>query len=115
MNSSESTGGLQSACSPFRALERARRERSPYCSGRRVLLQLYAVFQAKDGLSMKNFLRALRYIIPYRRRLILSIICALLAAVLWGLNFTAVYPFLKVLTTGQNLQTWIDDTITKQE
>jgi len=36
------------------------------------------VFQAKDGLSMKNFLRALRYVIPYRRRLALSIICALL-------------------------------------
>ncbi len=64
---------------------------------------------------MKNFLRALRYVWPYRGRLILSILCAILAAVLWGLNFTAVYPFLKLLTTGQSLQVWIDDSITKQE
>src|SRR5207302_817153 len=63
----------------------------------------------------KNFLRALRYVLPYRRRLFVSILCAVFAAVLWGLNFTAVYPFLKLLTTEQNLQTWIDDTIKHQE
>lgn len=64
---------------------------------------------------MKNFLRALRYVWPYRRRLALSILCALFAAILWGLNFTAVYPFLKLLTTEQNLQTWVAESIAKQE
>ena len=64
---------------------------------------------------MKNFLRSLRYVWPYRRRLIASIVCALLAAALWGLNFTAVYPFLKLLTTEQSLQTWIDTSIARQE
>ncbi len=64
---------------------------------------------------MKNFLRALRYVVPYRRRLIASIVCALLAAILWGMNFTAVYPFLKLLSTERSLQSWIDDTIAAQE
>jgi ATP-binding cassette subfamily B protein/subfamily B ATP-binding cassette protein MsbA len=88
---------------------------SLYCPGQLIVLQLCPVSQAKDGPAMKNFLRALRYVWPYRRRLTLSIICAVLAAILWGLNFTAVYPFLKILTTGQSLQTWIDETITNQE
>jgi ATP-binding cassette subfamily B protein/subfamily B ATP-binding cassette protein MsbA len=60
---------------------------------------------------MKNFLRALRYCWPYRYRLGLSIACALLAAVLWGLNFTAVYPVLKILGGDQNLQEWVNDKI----
>src|SRR5947209_2601182 len=67
-----------------------------------------------DGPAMKNFLRALRYVLPYRRRLLVSILCAGLAAILWGLNFTAVYPFLKLLTTEQNLHTWIDESIERQ-
>src|SRR2546426_10067362 len=64
---------------------------------------------------MKNFLRALRYILPYRRRLFVSILCAAFAAVLWGLNFTAVYPFLKLLSTEQSLQTWIESSIDRQQ
>src|SRR5262249_52069750 len=55
---------------------------------------------------MKNFLRALRYCWPYRRRLLASIFCALLAALLWGMNFTAIYPVLKILGGEQNLQEW---------
>ena len=31
---------------------------------------------------MKNFLRALRHVLPYRRRLILSVFCAVFAAIL---------------------------------
>jgi subfamily B ATP-binding cassette protein MsbA len=61
------------------------------------------------GQPMKNFLRALRYCWPYRFRLGLSIVCALLAAVLWGMNFTAVYPVLKILGGDKNLQEWVDD------
>ncbi len=64
---------------------------------------------------MKNFLRALRYALPYRKRLILSIFCALIAAVFWGLNFTAIYPVLKLLTTEQTLHVWIDNCIAQQQ
>ncbi len=64
---------------------------------------------------MKNFLRALRYALPYRKRLIFSILCALMTAVFWGLNFTAIYPVLKLLTTEQSLHVWIDNCIAKQQ
>jgi ATP-binding cassette subfamily B protein/subfamily B ATP-binding cassette protein MsbA len=64
---------------------------------------------------MKNFVRALRYALPYRKRLILSIVCAVFAAILWGLNFTAIYPVLKLLTTGQSLQVWVDNSIADQQ
>ncbi len=60
---------------------------------------------------MKNFLRALRHALPYRRRLTISITCATCAAVLWGLNFTSIYPVLKLLHTGDSLHQWIDKSI----
>jgi ATP-binding cassette subfamily B protein/subfamily B ATP-binding cassette protein MsbA len=64
---------------------------------------------------MKNFLRALRHALPYRRRLVLSMVCALLAAVLWGLNFTSIYPVLKLLHTEQSPHQWIDGKIAYYE
>lgn len=60
---------------------------------------------------MKNFLRALKLALQYRNRLILSVVFALCAAVLWGLNFSAVYPVLKVLGSNMNLQQWVDQRI----
>ncbi|HMC65664.1 MAG TPA: ABC transporter transmembrane domain-containing protein, partial [Gemmataceae bacterium] len=60
---------------------------------------------------MKNFVRAVRCSWPYRRRLAWSIVCALLAAVLWSLNFTAIYPVLKILSNEQNLQDWVEEQI----
>ena len=60
---------------------------------------------------MKNFLRALRFAWPYRGRLCFSILCALMAAVLWSLTFTAIYPVQKLLGTEKNLQEYIDDSI----
>src|SRR5262245_52237505 len=59
---------------------------------------------------MKNFLRACKYAWPYRYRVLFSVVCAVLAAVLWGLNFTAIYPLLKILR-GDNLHTWVDKEI----
>src|SRR5262249_40687166 len=64
---------------------------------------------------MKNFLRALRCAWPYRGRLILSIVCALLAAVFWGLNFTAIYPVLKIIGSNNNLQQWGDNEIRRTQ
>ncbi|MCE9532856.1 MAG: ABC transporter ATP-binding protein/permease [Planctomycetes bacterium] len=60
---------------------------------------------------MKNFLRALKYSLAYRRRLIASLICAMMAAAFWGLNFTAVYPVLKILGNNLTLQEWVDQKI----
>jgi subfamily B ATP-binding cassette protein MsbA len=64
---------------------------------------------------MKNFLRALRHTWPYRQRLIFSVFCALFAAILWGLNFTSIYPFLKLLHTGQTPHEWVDESIADAE
>jgi ATP-binding cassette subfamily B protein/subfamily B ATP-binding cassette protein MsbA len=55
---------------------------------------------------MKNFLRALRCSWPYRWRLAASLICALFAAILWGLTFTCISPVLHILDKKQNLAEW---------
>jgi ATP-binding cassette subfamily B protein/subfamily B ATP-binding cassette protein MsbA len=46
---------------------------------------------------MKNFLRALRVAWGYRGRLVLSLVGALFAAILWGLMFTCIDPVLFIL------------------
>ena len=45
----------------------------------------------------------------------ISVFCALVAAALWGLNFSIVYPVLQLLDTKQNLQQWVDGRITTIE
>lgn len=62
---------------------------------------------------MKNFVRALRFAWPYRYRFLISVVCAALAAVFFSLNFTAIYPVLKILGSGQNLQEWVNGSIKK--
>jgi ATP-binding cassette subfamily B protein/subfamily B ATP-binding cassette protein MsbA len=64
---------------------------------------------------MKNFLRALSYAWPYRQRLIVSLVCALLAALLWGANFTAIYPLLKLLHSRQTLHHWVESSISSTQ
>jgi ATP-binding cassette, subfamily B, bacterial MsbA len=60
---------------------------------------------------MRNFFRALRCSWPYRMRLLLSLICALVAAVLWGLTFTSISPTLGILVNKQSLQQWTREKI----
>jgi ATP-binding cassette subfamily B protein/subfamily B ATP-binding cassette protein MsbA len=64
---------------------------------------------------MKNFLRALRCAWPYRRRLILSIICAVIAATFWGLTLGAIYPVLQGLGNKKSLHNWVEDKIAETE
>jgi subfamily B ATP-binding cassette protein MsbA len=64
---------------------------------------------------MKNLLRALRCAWPYRRRLLLSIVCAILAAVAWSMTFTAIYPVLKIIGNKVNLQDWADGEILRTQ
>jgi ATP-binding cassette, subfamily B, bacterial MsbA len=66
-------------------------------------------------MGMRHFLRALRYAYPYRARLGISLLCAVLAAVLWSLNFTAIYPVLVVFRTNENLQQWVDKSIEESD
>ena len=62
---------------------------------------------------MRNFIRALKHSWPYRSRLIISLMSALVVAALWSLSLSAIYPVLKVLGTGNNLQGWVDGEIAR--
>ncbi|MBN9122410.1 MAG: ABC transporter ATP-binding protein [Planctomycetes bacterium] len=60
---------------------------------------------------MRNFRRCIWFSWPYRRRLFASVVCALIVAVLWSINLGAIFPVIKVLKTGKNLQQWVDEEI----
>lgn len=64
---------------------------------------------------MKNFVRALKLTLRYRFTLVGVFFCALLVALFWGGNVTALYPIVKVLFQGQSLQQWVDDEISTAE
>jgi ATP-binding cassette subfamily B protein/subfamily B ATP-binding cassette protein MsbA len=42
--------------------------------------------------------------VPYRGRLLISVVCALFAAILWSLNISAIGPVLKILGNDKSLQ-----------
>ena len=60
---------------------------------------------------MRNFLRTLKQSWPHRHRLIASVFCALMVAILWSLNLSAIYPVLKILSSDKNLHQWVDEEI----
>jgi ATP-binding cassette subfamily B protein/subfamily B ATP-binding cassette protein MsbA len=62
-----------------------------------------------EGLAearMRNYLRALKYAFSYRLRLVASVFCAVVAALLWGMNLTTIYPCLQLLNKPE--QTWAE-------
>ena len=64
---------------------------------------------------MRNFRRSVWFSWPYRRRLVSSIFCALVVAVLWSVNLGAIFPVLKLLSSQKNLQQWADEEIAEHE
>ena len=64
---------------------------------------------------MKNFLRALRYAWNYRACLLMSLVCALLAALFWGLAFTSIQPVLHILSKRTNLESFLNEKIAEQD
>jgi len=60
---------------------------------------------------MKNFARLVRYAWPYRGRFALSIACAVMVALLWFTELGAVFPLLKILLGGENVQGWVAERI----
>jgi ATP-binding cassette subfamily B protein/subfamily B ATP-binding cassette protein MsbA len=61
---------------------------------------------------MQNFRRALKLALLYRGRLAVSLVCALIAAGLWGANIGALYPVLQLVDKKKNLQDWVDAKLT---
>jgi ATP-binding cassette, subfamily B, bacterial MsbA len=57
---------------------------------------------------MNNFRRAIKLALRHRGRLAVSLVCALIAAALWGINIGALYPVLQLVDKKKNLQDWVD-------
>jgi ATP-binding cassette, subfamily B, bacterial MsbA len=65
---------------------------------------------------MRNFFRALKSAWPYRGRLALSVVCALFAAVFWGLSIASIGPVLQLLDPkNQSLQDWAEANVREME
>jgi ATP-binding cassette subfamily B protein/subfamily B ATP-binding cassette protein MsbA len=52
---------------------------------------------------------------PYRRRLFASIVCALVVALLWSINLSAIYPVMQLFHQERNLQQWVDKEIAEHQ
>ncbi|MCP4170363.1 MAG: ABC transporter ATP-binding protein [Fuerstiella sp.] len=48
---------------------------------------------------------------PYRKRIFLSVICAVLVSALWSLNLSITYPIVRVLFENDSLHTYVDTEI----
>jgi len=64
---------------------------------------------------MNHFARAVRLALSRRATFAASIACALLVAVLWGGNISAIYPFVEVVFHGQSMPAWVDEQIADGE
>jgi len=64
---------------------------------------------------MNNFLRALKLTLSYRYTLAGLAVSAVLAALFWGGNISAIYPIVKVAIEGKSLQEWVDQEIVTAE
>ncbi len=62
---------------------------------------------------MRDLKRLIPFIWPQRRKFILSCVCALIVAVLWGGNLTIIFPVMQVLLKEKTLQTYVTEEIAK--
>jgi len=52
-----------------------------------------------------------KFLWPYRKRLVVSVACAILVSLLWSANLSATFPAIKVLFDDENLHTVVDQNI----
>jgi subfamily B ATP-binding cassette protein MsbA len=57
---------------------------------------------------VSSFARVIPYVWPHRRKLVLSLLFAVLVALFWSLNLTAAFPVVKVLIQGQSLDEYVE-------
>ena len=62
---------------------------------------------------MKNFLRSLRYLRPYRGRIALAVVCVILIAALWGGGLGMLLPGAKILLSQEGLHGWAWNTLAR--
>lgn len=64
---------------------------------------------------MNSFVRALKLAFRYRLTLVGVVLSAVMVALFWGGNISAVYPILKVCIHGKSLQAWVDEEVAGSE
>jgi subfamily B ATP-binding cassette protein MsbA len=62
---------------------------------------------------LDSFRRLIPFVLPYRRRIMVSIAFGLIVAALWGANLTAVFPVAKILLQQQSLDEYVAEEIQK--
>jgi ATP-binding cassette, subfamily B, bacterial MsbA len=62
---------------------------------------------------MRNFFRSLRYLRPYRARLLVAVLCVALIAVLWGGGLGMIAPVMKVMIDPEGLHGWAWKTLAR--
>ena len=62
---------------------------------------------------MKNFIRSLRYLKPYRKSLAVSIVCVIVIAMLWAGGIGMIVPTMKVLISPEGLHGWAWNSIAR--
>ncbi len=60
---------------------------------------------------MDNFKRLIPFLRPHRHKLIASLVCGILVAVLWGANLTVAFPIVQVLFEKKGLNEYAEETI----
>src|SRR3954463_2366691 len=63
------------------------------------------VRQKKDK-SVAHFWRATRYLVPHRRLVVISILCAFLVGLTFTGGLSTMLPILRVLMSGESVQGW---------
>ena len=58
-----------------------------------------------------NFVRVVRMALRYKFTFAASVLTALMVAVFWGANISAVYPIVEVIFKNQSMQEWVDGKI----
>ena len=64
---------------------------------------------------MNHFGRVVRLSLVHRWTILLSVLCALGVAVLWGGNITAVYPLVEVVLDGKSSGEWLSGEIEERQ
>ena len=70
---------------------------------------------SRSSLNTGSLARVMPFVWPYRRRMVVSFVVAVLVAVLWGLNLSVAFPVVKVLLEGQPLAVYVSAEINKAE
>ena len=65
------------------------------------------LLNARDFM-MQDFVRIGKYVWPYRRLFVLSVVCAIIVSVFWALNLSIAFPVVKVLFQNDSLHGYVD-------